>query len=64
METEQKDHIFLCDLTHIGQKIASDSFPLGIGCIAAYLEAKSQGFLKTHLCKFLMSYYRLKQKYE
>jgi len=51
-ETEQKDHILLCDLTHMGQKIASDSFPLGIGCIAAYLEAKSQGFLKIHLCKF------------
>lgn len=51
-EIEQKEHILLCDLTHMGQKIASDSFPYGIGCIAAYIEVNSQGLLKTHLCKF------------
>lgn len=45
-------NIVLCDLTHMGQGIASDSFPLGIGCIASYLESRATVKTSVHLVKF------------
>ncbi len=51
------NHVFLCDLTHTGQKIASDCFPYGIGCIAAYVEKNFRFPTAVHLFKFANEIY-------
>lgn len=48
----QMEHVFLCELTHTGQRIAADTFPYGIGCIATYLEKNCSSPITTHLFKF------------
>ncbi len=36
----KKTKIYLCDLTHTGVKIATDTFPLGVGFIASYAKKR------------------------
>lgn len=58
------ENLFLCDLTHVGQRIASDCFPMGIGCIAAYMEAYSKNPIKVHLIKFPQNLYDMFIKHQ
>ncbi len=44
--------VWLCDLTHTQQTIASDSMPLGIGLIAAYGQSKFKKNIKFRLFKY------------
>ncbi|MFX1277620.1 MAG: B12-binding domain-containing radical SAM protein, partial [Promethearchaeota archaeon] len=64
MEKGERRIIFLCDLTHTGQKIASDSYPLGIGCISAYVEAYSDVPTYVHMIKFPEKLYEDFVKYQ
>lgn len=52
MDNNRRIDIFLCDLTHTGQKIGNEGFPLGIGNIAAYAEDYSDFPFSFHLFKF------------
>lgn len=52
MSQPETIRIFLFDLTHTGQKVAVDNFPLGVGYVAAFLETYSQLPIQTHLIKF------------
>ncbi|OVE76434.1 hypothetical protein BVX97_00940 [bacterium E08(2017)] len=61
--TEERN-VLLCDLTHMGQKIASDCFPYGIGCLAEYLEAHCSFDVKVHLIKFPNDLYDTIHKYK
>jgi len=51
------EHIFLCDLAHVGQQMSMECFPYGIGCISAYLEKHFPCPITAHLFKFSKEIY-------
>lgn len=57
-------HIFLCDLTHTGQKVANEGIPYAIGCIAAYVEKYAVFPITTHLFKFVDELYESFNAYQ
>jgi len=44
--------IYLADLTHTGQSVASNVFPLGVGLLASYLDLQMPGQYRTELFKY------------
>jgi len=44
--------VYLADLTHTGQGIASNVFPLGIGLLASYLDEQQPGAFECELFKY------------
>jgi radical SAM superfamily enzyme YgiQ (UPF0313 family) len=47
-----KTLVYLADLTHTGQGIASNVFPLGIGLLASYLDEQHPGAFECELFKY------------
>ena len=47
-----KPTIYLADLTHTGQIVASNVAPLGIGLLASYIQDQSPGDFEIELFKY------------
>ena len=63
IQNAPKEHILFCDLSHINHKIAIDSFPYGIACVASFLKVNCSFPVEVHIIKFPEDIYDTILKY-
>ncbi len=63
IQNKPKEHIIFCDLSHVNHKIAIDSFPYGIACVASFLKINCSLPIEVHIIKFPEDIYDAILKY-